>query len=93
LRSSWPKALRLFVWIDLSSEVLRHTFATRLRQKGTPLEDIADHLGHKTLAMTKRYAHISMERLHEAVNRLSAIPADTTTDTASEPKERIAVAN
>jgi hypothetical protein len=47
------------------------------------LEDIADLLGHKTLAMTKRYAHISMERLHAAIRQLSMIPTDTITDTES----------
>jgi hypothetical protein len=56
-------------------------FATRLRQKGVALEDIADLLGHKTLAMTKRYAHISMDRLHQAVKQLSVSSSDTTSDT------------
>src|SRR6202023_479690 len=42
-----------FHWHDL-----RHTFASRLRQKGAKLEDIAEALGHKTLMMTKRYAHL-----------------------------------
>jgi hypothetical protein len=38
--------------------------------KGTPLEDIADLLGHKSLAMTKRYAHLGPSRLHQLVSRL-----------------------
>lgn len=63
-----------FTWHDL-----RHDFATRLRRKGVPLEDIADLLGHKTLAMTRRYAHVSMERLRQAVSRLQ--PTGTRTDT------------
>lgn len=54
-----------FRWHDL-----RHTFASRLRMKGTPLEDIADLLGHKSLMMTRRYAHLGPSRLHEAVGRL-----------------------
>lgn len=41
-----------FHWHDL-----RHTFASRLRMKGTPLEDIADLLGHRRLVMTNLYAH------------------------------------
>ena len=54
------------------------------------LEDIADLLGHKTLAMTKRYAHISMERLHSAVKQLWVIATDTTPDTR--PSEVVQVA-
>jgi integrase len=79
--------IRDFRWHDL-----RHTFATRLRQKGVALEDIADLLGHKTLAMTRRYAHISMERLHAAVKQLPPIPTDTTTDTGSSEVAQIAAA-
>ena len=44
---------------DFTWHCLRHTFASRLRMKGVPLEDIADLLGHKTLAMTVRYVHPS----------------------------------
>lgn len=74
-------AVRLAGIQDFRWHDLRHTFATRLRQRGVALEDIADLLGHKTLAMTKRYAHISMERLHAAVKQLSGISSDTTADT------------
>ena len=45
--------IKNFRWHDL-----RHTLASRLRMKGTPLEDIADLLGHKSLTMTRRYAHL-----------------------------------
>jgi integrase len=74
-------AVRLAGIADFHWHDLRHTFATRLRGRGVALEDIADLLGHKTLAMTKRYAHISMDRLHQAVNQLPVAPTDTTTDT------------
>lgn len=58
-----------FHWHDL-----RHIFASRLRMKGTPLEDIADLLGHKGLTMTRRYAHLGPNRLHEVVARLVEKP-------------------
>jgi integrase len=83
-------AVRLAGIQDFRWHDLRHTFATRLRGRGVALEDIADLLGHKTLAMTKRYAHISMERLHSAVKQLSVIATDTTTDTR--PSEVVQVA-
>jgi integrase len=54
----------------------RHTYASRLRQTGTPLGNIAELLGHKGLAMTRRYAHLSISNLHEAVARI-ATPTDT----------------
>jgi hypothetical protein len=59
------------------------------------LEDIADLLGHKTLVMTKRYAHISMDRLRDAVSRLAQKPTDTRIDTEPirQPNGRIAYTN
>jgi integrase len=56
-----PKDAKIdgFHWHDL-----RHTFASRLRQEGAKLEDIAEALGHKTLMMTRRYAHLGSKGLH-----------------------------
>ena len=58
---------------------LRHTFASRLRTKGAALEDIADLLGHKSLTMTRRYAHLGPNKLHAVVSLLG--PSDPTSDT------------
>ena len=55
-----------FCWHDC-----RHTYASRLRQTGHPLGNIAELLGREGLAMTKRYAHLSISNLHEAVSRIS----------------------
>jgi len=43
---------------------LRHTLATRLINRGMSLEALRKLLGHKTLRMTQRYAH-----LHDATVR------------------------
>jgi integrase len=67
--------IKNFRWHDL-----RHTFASRLRMKGAPLEDIADLLGHKSLTMTRRYAHLGPNKPHAVVS-LSR-PGDTTSDTS-----------
>jgi integrase len=58
--------IRPFRWHDC-----RHHFASKLRQAGVPLGHIAELLGHKGLAMTRRYAHLSISNLHEAVSRIT----------------------
>ena len=42
----------------LTFHSLRHTFASWLAIKGTPILTIKELLGHKTLTMTERYAHL-----------------------------------
>lgn len=49
---------------------LRHTFATRLVQNGVDLYKVKELLGHKTLAMTTRYAHHYPESLRGSVEVL-----------------------
>ncbi len=45
---------------------LRHTFASWLAQKGVPLHSLAGLMGHKTTAMTQRYAHLApdVQKIH-----------------------------
>lgn len=49
---------------------LRHTFASWLVRKEVKLEVISKLLGHKSLQVTLRYAHLSLESQHNAVNTL-----------------------
>ncbi len=73
--------IKNFRWHDL-----RHTFASRLRMKGAPLEDIADLLGHKSLTMTRRYAHLGPNKLHAVVSLLGASATTTATgENGAEP--------
>lgn len=72
--------IKNFHWHDL-----RHTFASRLRMKGAPLEDIADLLGHKSLTMTRRYAHLGPNKLHAVVSLLGA-SATTSATSESAPE-------
>ena len=54
---------------------LRHTFESRLRMKGAPLENIADLSGHKCLSVTRGYAHLGPNKLHAVVSPLK--PSDS----------------
>ena len=49
---------------------LRHTFASWLVQKGVPLHTVAELMGHKSIAMTQRYAHLSPDSLRNAAKIL-----------------------
>jgi integrase len=51
--------------------MLRHTFATRLRDKGVPLDRIKELLGHKTMDMVLRYAKARPQQLQEAIEALN----------------------
>lgn len=47
---------------------LRHSFASRLVQKGVPLEVIKELLGHEDLKTTQIYSHLQQQNLREAIN-------------------------
>jgi integrase len=48
---------------DFRFHDLRHTTASYLTQSGAGLAQVADALGHKTLAMARRYSHQSGEHV------------------------------
>ena len=48
--------------------------------KGARIDDIADLLGHKSLMMTRRYAHLGSNKLHAVVSLLKS--GDSTSDTS-----------
>lgn len=64
---------------DLHFHDLRHTFASWLTMDGVPLKTVADLLGHKSLTMTMRYAHLGAQHLDDAVRTLDG-PAGTPLD-------------
>jgi integrase len=60
---------------------LRHTFASRLVMAGVDIRTVADLMGHQTIQMTMRYAHLAPAHRLAAVERLVEVSTDTKTDT------------
>lgn len=56
----------------------RHTYATRLIQRGADLYSVQRLLGHRNPAMTQRYAHHSVESLRAVVQLLHSPPPAST---------------
>ncbi len=59
LRKAFASALRVAEITDFKWHDLRHCTASYLAMNGASLAEIAEILGHKTLSMVKRYAHLS----------------------------------
>jgi hypothetical protein len=51
--------------------VTRHTFATHLVKKGGSMRIVQELMGHATIAMTERCAHVASESTGEAVNLIA----------------------
>jgi site-specific recombinase XerD len=56
---------------NFSWHCLRHTFASRLVMAGVSLKAVQELMGHKTIQMTARYAHLSPGHLQSAVELIS----------------------
>lgn len=72
LRHAWHEALTVAGIEDFHWHDLRHTAASYLAMNNASLMEIAAVLGHKTLAMVKRYSHLSEPHTTAVVNRMNA---------------------
>jgi integrase len=70
IRPAWTRALHAAQLADFCFHDLRHTFASYLAMNGASLLEIADLLGHKTLAMVQRYAHLSEQHTASVVAKM-----------------------
>jgi integrase len=74
-RKAWEAAVKAAKLEDFHFHDLRHTFASWAMQHGATLPELQGLLGHKTLAMTMRYAHLAPGHLRSAVSRLDDVLA------------------
>jgi len=70
IKRSWSTACRRAGIRDFRIHDLRHTCAAWLVSAGVPLTEVRDLLGHSTITMTERYAHLAPENVRAAVELL-----------------------
>ncbi len=70
VKTSFTSACEQIGLKDFHVHDLRHTCAAWLVSAGAPLIEVRDLLGHSTVRMTERYAHLAPENVRAAVARL-----------------------
>jgi integrase len=69
-RTSFERAVKKAGITDFTFHDLRHTFASRLVMAGVDLPTVKELMGHKHIAMTLRYVHLSSDHKQRAVDTL-----------------------
>ena len=68
---------------DLHFHDLRHTFASQFVMAGGDLYILKEILGHKSITMSQRYAHLSPTYKIKAIDRMNTLWAGTTPQTST----------
>jgi site-specific recombinase XerD len=71
IRDAWECAVKKAKIYDFRFHDCRHTAASYLAMNGATLLELSQILGHKTLAMVKRYSHLTEQHLHNVVERMN----------------------
>ncbi|MDD3437264.1 MAG: site-specific integrase [Candidatus Gastranaerophilales bacterium] len=71
LRFQWENVLKNAKVSDFTFHDLRHTAASNLAMGGASLLEIAQILGHKTMAMVQRYSHLTEQHTADILERMN----------------------
>jgi integrase len=70
IRGAWENAIQE-ADLDICFHTLRHTAASHLTMGGASTIEVGAVLGHKTLAMVKRYSHLSVSSTAKVLYRMN----------------------
>lgn len=73
VKHQWAQVLKIAKLKDLHIHDLRHSFASFLVAEGMSLPLIGRLLGHTQFATTQRYAHLALDPLRAATERVGSI--------------------
>ena len=70
IRTAWERAIKE-AGLEICFHTLRHTAASHLTMGGASSIEVGAVLGHKTLAMIKRYSHLSVSSTAKVLYRMN----------------------
>ncbi|TXT24661.1 MAG: hypothetical protein FD131_4886 [Rhodocyclaceae bacterium] len=71
-RHGFNEACNLAELEGVTFHTLRHTSCSRLAQAGVDILAIAEHAGHRSLSMTRRYSHLCIKARANTINNVFA---------------------
>ena len=73
IKKAWENVVRRADLDNFRFHDLRHSAASYLAMSGASLAEIAEVLGHRSLSMVQRYAHLSEAHTARVVARMNAV--------------------
>lgn len=71
-RHGFNEACKVAGLAGVTFHTLRHTSCSRLAQAGVDILAIAEHAGHRSLSMTRRYSHLCIKSRADTISRVFA---------------------
>lgn len=90
IQTAYNNAVEAAKLDDVNFHTLRHTFASWAVMRSVTVKELQELLGHASLTMTMRYAHLAPEHLRTAVSRLEGLTSSQPASaSAQEPVETV----
>ena len=91
LKAGFARGCRKAGISGVTWHTLRHTFASRLVNRGVDIVTVKELLGHSNLSVTMRYAHTNLDNKRAAVEKLDGFGDNLVTVSANVHQSRAAL--